>query len=72
MITIPELTAQALGSFLASKTRGRFGAKRGSGRPPGLRRQANTVEMTPRDVQAPRRAFAPHSLFNGARLKEEY
>jgi hypothetical protein len=26
MITIPELTAQALGSFLASETRGRFGA----------------------------------------------
>jgi len=26
MITIPELTAQALGSFLASETRGRFGS----------------------------------------------
>ena len=26
MITIPELTAQALGSFLASETRGRFAA----------------------------------------------
>src|SRR6195952_266370 len=26
MITIPELTAQAPGSFLASETRGRFGA----------------------------------------------
>src|SRR5215204_2560854 len=26
MITIPELVAQALGSFLASETRGRFGS----------------------------------------------
>src|ERR1700736_1022471 len=30
MITIPELVAQALGSFLGAETRDRFGASRGS------------------------------------------
>src|SRR5258705_13772537 len=29
MITIPKLTAEALGSFLASETRGRFGSSHG-------------------------------------------
>ena len=30
MMTIPELTAQALGTFLASETKGRFGASHSS------------------------------------------
>ena len=30
MVTIPELTAQALGTFLTSETKGRFGASHAS------------------------------------------
>ena len=38
MITIPELTAQALGAFLTSETKGRFGSS-----------PANLPELLPRD-----------------------
>ena len=39
MITIPELVAQALGTFLASDTRSRFGSSHG--------RQAETCQRLP-------------------------